>query len=102
MVVYHHQSKNLSNEKIITLLLVLATSTSSVFAQQPVEFKLSCSEPYAVYDFITKISDNYPDNELKSIFSNSKYNTEAFKNRLQTLNSCQLIIPMLLRNIHLL
>lgn len=69
-------------KKIITLLLVLATSTSSVFAQQPVEFKLSCSEPYAVYDFITKISDNYPDNELKSIFSNSKYNTEAFKKQI--------------------
>lgn len=69
-------------KKIIILLLVLATSTSSVFAQQPVEFKLSCSEPYAVYDFITKISDNYPDNELKSIFSNSKYNTEAFKKQI--------------------
>lgn len=69
-------------KKIITLLLVLATSTSSVFAQQPVEFKLSCSEPYAVYDFITKISDNYPDNELKSVFSNSKYNTEAFKKQI--------------------
>lgn len=69
-------------KKIITLLLVLATSTSSVFAQQPVEFKLSCSEPYAVYDFITKISDNYPDNELKSIFSNSKYNAEAFKKQI--------------------
>lgn len=69
-------------KKILLLLFVITSSTLPLFAQQAVEFKLHYSEPYAVYDFITKISDNYPDNALKSIFSKSKYNTEAFKKQI--------------------
>ncbi|AWH83786.1 hypothetical protein HYN59_01055 [Flavobacterium album] len=62
-------------QNILTLLLFIGTF--SLFGQSDVQFRLQFSEPYAVYDFLGKISDSYPDNELKSIFQQSKYNTES-------------------------
>ncbi len=62
-------------QNILTLLLFIATF--SLFGQTTVQFKLQLSEPYAVYDFLGKISGNYPDNDLKTVFLGSKYNTES-------------------------
>lgn len=66
----------------IFFLAISLISSLTLFSQERVTFKLQCSEPYAVYDFITKISDNYPDNDLKNIFSKSQYNTETYKKQV--------------------
>lgn len=66
------------NKTFITIIC-LVTNTLTLLAQDRVEFKLNSSEPYATYDFLAKISENYPDNALKSIYTNSKYNTENYR-----------------------
>jgi hypothetical protein len=65
--------------KQIALFFVCFIYASSIFAEDKVTFKLRFSEPYAVYDFLGKISGSYPDNELKTTFQKSRYNTPQYK-----------------------
>ncbi|MDQ0594537.1 hypothetical protein QFZ37_002906 [Chryseobacterium ginsenosidimutans] len=69
-------------KKNLILFFFLIGNNFTLLAQSKVEFKLYFSEIYATYDFLTKISENYPDNELKTIYTNSKYNTEDYKKQL--------------------
>lgn len=57
----------------------MISNSFTLLAQVRVEFKLHFSEIYATYDFLAKISDNYPDNDLKTIYAKSKYNMESYK-----------------------
>jgi len=68
-------------KKIIPVILALL-SAASLFGQQRVPFNVRFSEPYATYDFLTRISENYPDNELRTIFLASTYNTTSFKEQI--------------------
>lgn len=47
----------------------------SLFAQGDIRFNFHTSALYATYDFVIKLSDSYPDNELKALFETSAYNT---------------------------
>jgi len=51
----------------------------TTFAQNAIKFKVNYAELYATYDFIEKISDNYPENAFKAEFLKSKYNTDEYK-----------------------
>ncbi len=68
--------------KHLILLLIILFRTITTSAQDQVTFKLAFSEPYNTYDFLTRISANYPDNELKTIFLKSIYNTPSIKGKL--------------------
>jgi hypothetical protein len=54
------------------------------FGQTDIKFDLHMSEPYAVYDFLQKISDSYPDNALKDAFAKSVYNTPENKEKISS------------------
>ncbi|MFY7825830.1 MAG: hypothetical protein ACOVQ4_01835 [Flectobacillus sp.] len=71
-------------KKYLILILFLVNNASTLQAQDRVDFRIHFSEIYATYDFVTKISDNYPDNDLKTIYLNSSYNTNT--NRQQIVN----------------
>ncbi|WP_443947090.1 hypothetical protein ACJVDH_08270 [Pedobacter sp. AW1-32] len=60
-------------------LFILLFLPRIIHAQNTVELKVNYSELYATYDFVEKISDNYPDNAFKAEFSKSRYNTNQFK-----------------------
>jgi hypothetical protein len=47
-------------------------------SQGKVEFRVRFSKLYATYDFLTRVADGYPENPLKKILSDSKYNTKPF------------------------
>ncbi|MCP9752681.1 hypothetical protein [Ferruginibacter sp. HRS2-29] len=59
----------------VILLIVFFANSFCLSAQHSVKFKVHYSELYATYDFLTKISSGYPDNDLKTIFEKSLYNT---------------------------
>lgn len=77
-------------KKILILICLLTGGRFTLLAQDSIKFKLNFSEVYATYDFINKISDNYPDNELKTIFNNSKYNTEHLKKQTAAFGKIRL------------
>jgi len=58
---------------IIFLSLEIVTS-----AQTQPSFKVKFSEPLAIFEFIKKLSTNYPDNEYKQIYKGSKYNQDKY------------------------
>lgn len=68
-------------QKILFLSILLLT-TINTFSQTQIQFKVQYSELYATYDFLTKISDYYPNNELKTIFNQSNYNTVELKSQI--------------------
>lgn len=72
------------------IVIFLVANGLALLAQDKVEFKLHLSEIYATYDFLAKISDNYPDNELKTIYNHSKYNTENYKKRIVDFENIRL------------
>lgn len=76
--------------KKISLFLILVISTFTAFAQQKIAFNVRYSELYATYDFLIKLSNNYPDNDLKTIFAQSKYNTEILKKQISTFEQLKL------------
>jgi hypothetical protein len=59
-----------------TLLFLFLLFLGSTLFAQDIRFNFHTSELYATYDFLLKICDNYPDNELKTLFNASAYNTE--------------------------
>ncbi|RDC56564.1 hypothetical protein DU508_13375 [Pedobacter chinensis] len=77
-------------KKNLILIVFLVHSGLTLLAQDRVKFKLHFSEIYATYDFLTKISDNYPDNDLKTIYTNSKYNTENYKKQVSDFEKIRL------------
>ncbi len=77
-------------KKNLTLIFFLVINSLTLLAQDRIEFKLHFSEIYATYDFLTKISDNYPDNDLKTIYINSKYNTENYKKQIVNFEKVRL------------
>ncbi|WP_129021245.1 hypothetical protein [Edaphocola flava] len=68
---------------IFTILFCVGFIGNSACSQQHIDFNVRFSELYATYDFMTKISDNYPDNELKTIFEQSAYNTASNREGLR-------------------
>lgn len=72
------------------IIFFLVTNSLALLAQDKVEFKLHLSEIYATYDFLAKISDNYPENELKTIYTQSKYNTENYKKQIVNFENIRL------------
>jgi len=54
------------------------------------KFKVAYAELYATYDFLSKLSDSYPDNALKSEFSKSRYNTETCRKMIRQLDTLKL------------
>lgn len=63
--------------------------SSTLFAQD-IRFNFHTSELYATYDFLLKISDNYPDNELKTLFDASAYNTEDNQKQISDFEQLRL------------
>lgn len=72
------------------VIFFLVSNSWTLPAQEQVKFNLYFSETYATYDFITKISDNYPDNDLKTIYTQSKYNTESYKRQIADFEKIRL------------
>lgn len=69
---------------IIFLCQGIATS-----AQTQPSFNVNFSEPLAIFEFIKKLSSNYPDNEYKQIYKGSKYNQDKYNrliSKFDTLN----------------
>lgn len=67
-------------KQLLSLLLVFISAKS--IAQNSITFRINYSDLYATYDFLMKISDSYPDNELKTIFRASPYNTAEYTDRV--------------------
>jgi hypothetical protein len=70
---------------LITFLLLFNT----VFGQKEPIINITFSKLLATYDFIQKLSDNYPDNEYKQTFQSSEFSTQHYSelvNQLDTLN----------------
>src|SRR6185369_14591931 len=59
---------------LITFLLLF----SAVFGQKEPVINITYSKLLATYDFIQKLSDNYPDNECKQSFLSSKFHTQYY------------------------
>jgi len=74
------------NILIFTFLLVAQIT----YGQQLMQFKVAYAELYAVYDFLEKISDNYPGNAFKTEFLASKYNTEKYKSLVSQLDTLKI------------
>lgn len=70
------------NELVKSQSTVLADTISK---ERHITFKIHYSELYAAYDFLTRISENYPDNKLKSIFNSSIYNTPVYQKQVSDL-----------------
>ncbi len=70
---------------IITLVSLIIYCTS--FSQNKPKIKIEFSELYATYSFIQQLSENYPENEQKKIFLNSKYNTKKNNDLINQINS---------------
>ncbi|WP_228422141.1 hypothetical protein [Chryseobacterium aurantiacum] len=66
---------NTMKQKFFALFFLL-----SFFAfGQKINFNIKYSEQLAVFVFIQNLSDNYPENIFKTEFSQSKYNTQKYK-----------------------
>jgi len=76
--------------KQIIILFLFLFLTKFIFGQNQTQFKVAYSELYAVYDFLEKISDNYPGNAFKTEFLASKYNIEKYKNLSRQLDTLKL------------
>ena len=72
-----------------TLLIIpLFTLISSYcFAQNKPSIHIGFSKYYATYDFIQKLSDYYPDNACKELFSTSKYNTTKYSDLISRFDT---------------
>ena len=81
----HHNSM----KQILTLFIFLFF-TKITFPQNAMQFKVAYAELYATYDFLEKISDNYPENAFKAEFLNSKYNTEKYKNLIRQIDTLKM------------
>lgn len=77
-------------KRFLIIIFFLVTNSLALLAQDKVEFKLHLSEIYATYDFLAKVSDNYPDNELKTKYTHSKYNTENYKKQIVNFENIRL------------
>ncbi|MBX3164271.1 MAG: hypothetical protein KF900_07295 [Bacteroidetes bacterium] len=60
-----------------TLLIIFQFLFSTAFGQKEPTINITYSKLLATYDFIQKLSDNYPDNECKQLFQSSKFRTPA-------------------------
>lgn len=73
----------------IYILIILSFNIFNYAYGQTFKTNIKYSKLTATYNFIQKLSDYYPDNEYKNIFSNSPYNTPTYLNliaQLDTLN----------------
>ncbi len=61
-----------------TFLIIFLFSFSTAFGQKEPIINLTYSKILATYDFIQKLSDNYPDNECKQAFQSSKFHTRHY------------------------
>lgn len=75
-------------KQLLSLLLITITVTGT--AQESITFRMNYSDLYATYDFLMKISDSYPDNELKTIFRASPYNTAEYTGRVTAFEQLML------------
>jgi len=64
-------------KKAGTLLLLFFILTKAG-AQAP-DFQIKVSEPLAVFEFVDYLSANAPDNPYKTLFNNSKFNQQKYK-----------------------
>ena len=76
--------------KYIIALLTFFFLTQLTLGQYKIQFKVAYSELYAVYDFLEKISDTYPDNAFKNEFLSSKYNIDKYKNLIRKLDTLKI------------
>lgn len=76
--------------KQVVLFFIFLFATDAMSGHNEVKFKVGYSELYATYDFLEKISDNYPDNAFKTAFVNSKYNDEAHKSLIKQLDTLRI------------
>ncbi|WP_051200221.1 hypothetical protein [Flavobacterium subsaxonicum] len=65
-------------KRILSIFLTVVIACS-LFAQGDIRFNFHTSALYATYDFVIKLSDSYPDNELKALFRASDYNTDHYR-----------------------
>jgi hypothetical protein len=65
--------------KQLLSVFFIVVIAGALFAQSEIRFNFHTSALYATYDFVMKLSDNYPDNELKALFQASDYNTGHYR-----------------------
>lgn len=56
-------------------------------AQDKPQVTIKFSELYATYNFVTQLSDYYPDSEYKTIYKNSEYNTDRYNKLVEQLDT---------------
>lgn len=71
------------------LLFLFSFLTTWTFGQKPT-FNIQYSEQLAVFVFLEHLSGNYPENEFKTAFQNSSYNSEKYKKILSTFDQLTL------------
>jgi len=74
----------------VILLITFFANSFCLSAQHKVTFKVHYSELYATYDFLTKIGPGYPDNDLKTIFEKSFYNTAAARKMIEDFSQIRI------------
>lgn len=80
-------SKTPSMKKVLSFLIFFI-SVNSLFGQ--IKFDVKFSQLYATYDFLTKISENYPDNTFKSEFTKSNFYSDKTKNQIKQFENLRI------------
>jgi len=71
----------------IALLLVSQLLINITFAQKEPVINITFSKLLATYDFAQKLSEGYPDNEFKKVFTSSKFNTQHYTGLIKQLDT---------------
>jgi hypothetical protein len=76
--------------RVVLTLLLFMIQRPEAAGKEPVRFRLQYSGLYATYDFITRISDSYPENKLKSVFLSSRFNTDSLRRQIAAFEQLKL------------
>ncbi len=68
---------------LITYLLLFTIA----YGQKEPTINISYSKLLATYDFANKLSDNYPDNEYKTLFQSSKFHTQHYTDLIKQFDT---------------
>ncbi|PSK94374.1 hypothetical protein [Taibaiella chishuiensis] len=78
----------MKRKSVFTFLLALIST--AVWAQTTPKIALKYSRLFATYEFVKKLSGNYPETIYKEIFNKSKYHTAAYQQLIAQLDALNL------------
>ena len=71
----------------VTFLIIFLLFINTAFGQKEPTINITFSKLLATYDFLQKLSENYPDNEFKKAFQNSAFYIKHYKDFVQCVDT---------------